>query len=194
MSIIEEAKRYAVVKYGPDPMTGYPHVMRVLEHVKWLSKSHGGDEELLEISAIFHDIAFDEKNIATHSVESANVCDTFLRNNDYRNDKRNKVSKIIKRHTIRDWTMEGSPVSVEEKILFDAEALERLTMHGFLRFITVSFRLPYNDTKDVIRGAEKFMDENYGAMFFDDAKRKAKKSYVLVKSAISQMKDEMSIR
>ncbi|MFH1431864.1 MAG: HD domain-containing protein [archaeon] len=194
MSIIEESRKFAVTKYGPDPMTGYPHAMRVIEHVKWLSRLHSGNEELLEISAIFHDIAFDGKNIATHSVESANICDTFLRDQNYPAVKRNRIAKIIKRHTIRDWTIEGKPESSEDKILFDAEALERITMHGFLRFVTMSFRLPYNSTKEVINAAERFIDENYQAMFFDESKIKAQENYLLVKNAISHIKDELDIQ
>ncbi|RLG14112.1 MAG: hypothetical protein DRN71_03585, partial [Candidatus Nanohalarchaeota archaeon] len=75
--MIEEAKKYAVLKYGPDRITGYPHVMRIIDHVKNLTKTHDADEELLEIAAIFHDIAFDGKNTATHAKESADICDTF---------------------------------------------------------------------------------------------------------------------
>ena len=194
MTLIEEAKKYAVLKYGPDPMTGYPHVIRITDHVKNLAKAHNADEELLEIAAIFHDIAFDGKNTATHAKESADICDTFLRDNNYPNDKRNKINLIIRRHTLRDWTMEGKPTTTEEKILFDAETLERLTLHGFLRFVTTSSRLPYNDTKQIIKSAEKFTDENYSAIFFDDTKNKANKPYLTVKTMIAQLKRELNIQ
>ena len=90
--------------------------------------------------------------------------------------------------------MEGKPQTTEEKILFDSETLERLTMHGFLRFITMSFRLPYNSTKEVIIASENFIDENYSAMFFDNSKRKAQESYLMVKSAIAQIKEELGIQ
>jgi len=194
MTLIEEAKKQAVLKYGPDPMTGYPHVIRITAHIKNLAKTHDADEELLEIAAIFHDIAFDGKNTATHAKESADICDTFLRDNNYPNDKRNRINLIIRRHTLRDWTMEGKPATTEEKILFDAETLERLTLHGFLRFITTSSHLPYNDTKQIIKAAEKFTDENYSAIFFDDTKNKANKSYLTVKNMIAQLKQELNIQ
>ena len=89
--------------------------------------------------------------------------------------------------------MEGKPATTEEKILFDAETLERLTLHGFLRFITTSFHLPYNDTKQVIKAAEKFTDENYSAIFFEDTKNKVQKSYLTVKNTIAQLKQELDI-
>lgn len=194
MKIIEEAKKYAVIKYGPDDVTGYPHVIRVIDHAKWLAKRHSANQELLELSAIFHDIAFNGKNTATHTKESADICDTFLRDKNYSTDKRNRINKIIRRHTLRDWTMEGKPESTEEKILFDAETLERLTMHGFVRFITTASHLPYNNTKQIIKAAEKFIDENYNAMFFDDSKDKAKEPYLLVKNTIAHIKDELEIQ
>ena len=194
MPLLDEAKKFAVVKYGPDQLTGYPHAMRVSVNAKDLAKLHGADAEIVELAAIFHDISLDGRNIATHAVESANICDTFLRDNRCPAEKRERIIAIIRKHTIRDWTMQGAPATTEEKILFDAEALERITMHGLMRFITMAFRLPYNSTKEVIKATEKFMDENYNSMFFDESKNKAQENYLLVKNAIARIKEELDIR
>ena len=58
-----------------------------------------------------------------------------------------------------------------------------------MRFITIS----YNDKKQIIKAAEKFTDENYSAIFFEDTKNIANKLHPTVKSTMAQLKHELNI-
>ncbi len=194
MSLLEDAKKFAVDKMGPDRLSGYPHAERVLKNSRILRKLQGGDIELIELSAIMHDISFNGKNIATHATESANIADTFLEEHGVDFKRRQKVKKIIERHTVRDWTMNGAPETVEEKIVFDAEAIERISMHGFLMFITTSHNLPYSNTGQVVRALEKFVDENYKSIFFENTKHHVQKSYFLFKTVIEEIRDGANLK
>ncbi|MCK4555442.1 MAG: hypothetical protein KAT83_02450, partial [Candidatus Aenigmarchaeota archaeon] len=134
------------------------------------------------------------KNIATHATESANIAETFLEEHGVEFKRRQKVKKIIERHTVRDWTMNGEPETVEEKIIFDAEAIERISMHGFLTFITTSHNLPYSNTGQVVRAIEKFVDENYKPIFFEDTKQQVQKNYFLFKTMIEEIRDGINMK
>ncbi len=194
MALIDEAKKLVSNRMGPDRLSGYPHAERVLKSARILQKVHGGDLELIEIAAIMHDVAFDGKNIATHATESANIAETFLEEHRVEFKRRQKVKKIIERHTVRDWTMNGEPETVEEKIIFDAEAIERISMHGFLTFITTSHNLPYSNTGQVVRAIEKFVDENYKSIFFEDTKQQVQKNYFLFKTMIEEIRDGINLK
>ncbi|MCK5334256.1 MAG: HD domain-containing protein [Candidatus Aenigmarchaeota archaeon] len=194
MSLIEDAKKFAVDKMGPDRLSGYPHAERVLKNARILQKLQGGDLELIEIAAIMHDVSFNGKNIATHATESANIAETFLEEHGVDFKRRQNVKKIIERHTVRDWTMKGEPETVEEKILFDAETIERVSMHGFLMFITTSHNLPYSNTGQVVRALEKFVNENYKSIFFEETKQRVQRSYFLLKTVIEEIRDGANLK
>ena len=194
MTLVEGAKKFVVNKMGPDRLSGYPHAERVLKSALSLQRIHGGDHELIELAVIMHDVAFDGKNIATHATESANIADTFLEENGVDFKQRQKIKKIIERHTVRDWTMNGAPETIEEKIVFDAEAIERISMHGFLMFITTSHNLPYANTGQVVRALEKFVDENYKSIFFEDTRHHVQKGYFLLKTVIEEIRDGANIK
>lgn len=189
MALINEAKRFSANRMGPDRLAGYPHAERVMKNALALQKVHGGDRDLIEVAAILHDVAFDGKNLATHATESANAADTFLRDQGMDFAKRQAMKRIIGRHTMRDWTMNGAPQTLEEKILFDAETVERLSMHGLLKFVFTAQKIPYASTEQVIRSIEKFIDENYRAVFFEETRQKVEKGYLLFKTVLEEAKE-----
>jgi uncharacterized protein len=91
------------------------------------------DPFILICGALFHDIG----RIGTitgvlHGLRGATIADEYLESTWVGSDARKKISRIITRHTP---TSMIPPRSVEEKIIYDADALDRLGLMGMLRGI-----------------------------------------------------------
>jgi len=180
---MEELHRIVKARMGHDVLFGYPHVLRVMQNAVFLAEQKGANKSLVKTAALLHDIAFDGKNVVTHAQESSISASEILKQMDVSADRRKAVSDMIRKHDFRVWEKEGMPSTLEEKIMSDAENMERCSPQGMIKFVILASRMPtYRDSSDILLSASKFINKAYGSLFFEESKEKAKQGYEAAKT------------
>ena len=98
------------------------HVQYVYKYVCLLSKDKDVDHEVLELSALLHDIAMTDITLdrSRHNEYGAEIAVELLRNNNYPEDKVQFVKKCILNHCSKRAEFRTTK---EEQILVDADGL-----------------------------------------------------------------------
>ncbi len=121
----------------------WEHTLRVLNNAKMIAKKEKKcDMRVVEIGALFHDIArADElaiKGKICHAKKGAKLTEEMLKEDGLNEALIEKVVKCVRRHRFR-----GSefPVSIEEKIIYDADKLDSLGAIGLGRAFLFAGRI-----------------------------------------------------
>ncbi len=190
---MEELHRIVKARLGHDALFGYPHALRVMELAEEIAESVGANKTIVRVAALLHDVAFDGKNVMTHAEESAVAAERILKDLSVSADRRAAICSAIKKHDFRVWAQEGMPESLEERVVSDAENVERCSPHGLIKFIITASRLPtYRDSADILRNASKFISRAYGSLFFERSKELAKESHELAKKFLEEVAKAIS--
>ena len=102
----------------------FDHTLRVYKWALRINEVEKGDEEILSIAAIFHDVGKWVKNNKPHALVGSEICDTYLRNISYPEAKRTRVVNAIKYHSSK--SREDLDLTLEDKILMDADMLDEV--------------------------------------------------------------------
>jgi len=154
MSIIKRVRQFVEDeckkpsnKYGYDPYLH--HFIPVVEYVKELAKEYGADEEILEISAWFHDIGSIMVGREDHHITSGKIAEEKLRAFGYPEDRIKRVVDCI-------YTHRGSqglkPESIEAQILVEADTLSAFRdITGLFQCAYVGEKLSREEAKKSVR-------------------------------------------
>ncbi len=98
------------------------HIQYVYKYVVLLSKDKNVDKEVLELSALLHDISMTDMTLdrSRHNEFGADIAEQLLRENYYPEDKVQLVKKCILNHSKR---RSDYRTTEEERILVDADGL-----------------------------------------------------------------------
>ena len=98
------------------------HIQHVYKYVIILSENKNVDREVLELSALLHDIAMTDKNLdrAKHNEDGSVIAEQLLRQEEYPEDKIQFVKKCILNHSSK---RSAFRTSEEEQILVNADGL-----------------------------------------------------------------------
>lgn len=98
------------------------HIQYVYKYVVLLSENKNVDREVLELSALLHDIAMTDRSLdrAKHNEYSSVIAEQLLRENNYKEEKIQLVKKCILNHSSKRASFRTTE---EEKILVDADGL-----------------------------------------------------------------------
>ena len=98
------------------------HIQYVYNYVCLLSKDKNVDKEVLELSALLHDIAMTDVNLdrSKHNEYGAEIAEQLLRENNYPEDKVQFVKKCILNHSSKRAKFRTTE---EERILVNADGL-----------------------------------------------------------------------
>ena len=98
------------------------HIQYVYKYVQLLSKDKDVDHEVIELSALLHDIAMTEIDLdrSKHNKYGAEIAEQLLRENNYPEDKVQFVKKCILNHSS---SRAEFRTTEEERILVDADGL-----------------------------------------------------------------------
>lgn len=157
MNKINYVKEY-VSKLLKDECTGHDiyHAYRVMENAKYIAKNEGGNEELIIISALVHDV-IDHKLV--DDVEKAKEeLQTFLMECGYSVGFVDDVFAII---TNISYSKGNVPNSLEGKIVQDADRLDALGAIGIAR----TFAYGGKKNRSIFKG--DINDETSIAHFYD---------------------------
>ena len=98
------------------------HVLYVYQYVLMLSEGSGADREVLELSALLHDISMTDGSLdrSRHNEYSASIAEQLLRLHSYPEEKIQLVKKCILNHSSKRASYR---TTLEEQILVDADGL-----------------------------------------------------------------------
>jgi len=100
----------------------FEHTMRVYSWAMRIAQKEKGDRDIVAIAAIFHDVGKTVRKDLTHGQVSAEICEKYLKQNDYPEDKINRILQCIRIHSFK--TNRKIPLTLEDKILMDADMLD----------------------------------------------------------------------
>ncbi len=162
------------------------HIQYVYKYVVLLSKDKNVDKEVLELSALLHDISMTDITLdrSRHNEFGADIAEKLLRENDYPEDKVQLVKKCILNHSKR---RSEYRTTEEEQILVDADGLSHfdaikklyslpslvmgLSEEDSVRFVQDKLTGDYNELSDDLKSLvkEKY-DRVMAAKCSDDVK------------------------
>lgn len=135
VELIQEIEAFIKDKHGQAQGHDYSHVLQVTRYAIQIAEAIPDEVNpfILICAALLHDIG----RLGTitgmlHGLRGATIADEYLESTWVSADVRKKIARIITRHTP---TSMIPPRSVEEKIIYDADALDRLGLMGMLRGI-----------------------------------------------------------
>ncbi|MCJ7694208.1 MAG: HD domain-containing protein [Anaerolineaceae bacterium] len=121
-----------------DPVHNFDHVLRVYRIAGRLAKTEGADLEIIKAAALLHDSRGSSPGIhgtqrQEHHIASAEFAGVVLREEDWNNDRIQAVQHCIRAHRFR--SNGEKPLSLEARIIFDADKLDVLGAIGAARTI-----------------------------------------------------------
>lgn len=162
------------------------HIQYVYKYVVLLSKDKNVDKEVLELSALLHDISMTDMTLdrSRHNEFGADIAEQLLRESNYPEDKVQLVKKCILNHSKR---RSEYRTTEEEQILVDADGLSHfdaieklyslprmvmgLNEEDSVRFVQDKLTGDYNELSDDLKSLvkEKY-DRAMAAKCSDDIK------------------------
>jgi uncharacterized protein len=122
-----------------DPVHDYDHVMRVYRMADRIARAEGADLEIVQAAALLHDAVGSAPTETTkdqrynHHGSSAEFAATVLKQEDWPDDRIQAVQHCIRAHRYRYTT--DRPITLEARVLYDADKLDVLGALGVARTI-----------------------------------------------------------
>lgn len=143
------------------------------------------DPFLLICGSLFHDIGrVNNKSGAIHGLVGAAITEEYLEAIGVDEKVIKKISRIVTCHTP---TSMLPPKSLEEKIVFDADALDRLGAIGVLRGIIEK----RGSIEEILEKVIKKRVKDYELLYFDKSRKLGKKSYEETLDFIRQIQNSL---
>ena len=128
--VIEFVKRKTAENQKPNPYpfrNRFEHTMRVYRWVIRLQAKLGGDLDVIVLSALLHDVGWEEGR--PHEEVSAEIAVEYLDSIDIDPQTIKRVGEIILLHADKDTERE---LSLESKIVMDADLLDEIGAIGIM--------------------------------------------------------------
>jgi uncharacterized protein len=122
---------------GQDPAHDWQHNLRVMAICERIGREEGADMSVLRLAALLHDIgrAEERRTGECHAQISTRLAGEWLREEGLESEQIMRVQNAILAHRFRK---ESPPVSLEDKILFDADKLDSIGAIGVARAFAYS--------------------------------------------------------
>jgi len=180
MDIVEEATAYARGTYAAGD---WPHIMEVVTYSQQLATQTGADEEIVTLAAYFHDISRATMGPEEHNVKSAQIAREWLNQRGYPAERIERVAAAIIAHMRPVLGPERESVSLEERILYDADKTSRAQGIGLLGALArlgeeISWEdLGYEQLAEAIKRGRDVTQEAYRTLYTDAARELAGPGY-----------------
>lgn len=151
----------------------YSHVLQVVKHSIDIAENVEEKVEpfILICGALFHDIGRTLHDEATlHGFSGGNITDTYLKSTWVEDAVAVKIVRIVVRHTV---TSHIPPETVEEKIVYDADGLDRLGLMGMVRGIMGK----KGSIKEILENRSQKRLDDYKKLYFDYSRHIGEKMY-----------------
>jgi len=176
----------------------YQHIMRVMNNAMLISEGLSVNYDILLASILLHDISYKDKPSKTHHIESADIASSLLLEYGFEEDIIGSIHHAIINHN-RSFNPydEVEKMSLEAKILCDADTLDALGAIGLIRMISFSTNqgVPYfESTEDPVDtsfyGNIKFLEQMKENLILDSSKKLAEERMKIIYDFLKQMECE----
>jgi len=155
----------------------WEHIYRAIIHALWVGEAEKADMNIVIPAIILHDIGFlYDKNPSIHHITGSKNCIKYL--DDWNREDREKVSKCILSHKGKIFEFKIEPKSLEEKVVFDADTLDKCGNIGvyYTSKVMVEFALSGIKELSSIKKATSLLSKYENIKFYTKtAKRLARK-------------------
>ena len=176
MDIVDEAATHARETY---PEGNWPHIAEVVSYARQLARRLGADEEIVTIAAYFHDISQATMGPEEHNVKSAAIAREWLGQQGYPRERIERVATAIIAHMRPVVGPRHERLSLEDRILYDADKIGRAQGIGLLgaavrlgRQITWE-DLSYAQLAAVVEKGRDVTQRTYNSLYTDAARELA---------------------
>ena len=135
---------HKIINREPDRLQEALHILEVVENCARISELEGLDSESQEVTvvaALLHDIGATLDSSRPHPIVSAEHARTILGDFGYTAAEIDRICSCIETHSIT--SSDRRPLTLEQKIVFDADYLTVFTVVGVGRWFTLSAKRGY---------------------------------------------------
>jgi len=177
--------------YPEDMVHGLDHVLRVRDIALKIAEAipEPVDREVLEVAALLHDIGRVSRD-KDHAKRSAEIAYIILKLACFPEDKVGKVVEAIQSHSFSEGV---KPMSIEAKILSDADKLDALGVIGIARVFAFSGSRGRSLKESIQHFYDKIL-QLPNLLFTDIAKGIAIKRIDVVKKFLEDLEKEIELK
>ena len=206
MKVLDSIQKEVKEIMDNDSAHDFEHIMRVYKNAQKLCKQEKANEKLVLSAALLHDIVSypkSDKRSKNSSMESAKKSKSILEKYDFSKEEIAIVSDAIRDHS---FSQNKKPVTLEGKILQDADRLDALGAIGIARVFATSgsLRRPFYNIDDPFCKTRKPDDKTWTVDHFyqkllkleslmntKSGKIEAKKRTKVLKEFLNQLNQEL---
>ena len=207
MKVLDSIKNEVKKIMDNDSAHDFEHVMRVYKNAQKICILEKANEKLVLSAALLHDIVSypkSDKRSKLSSIQSAKKSEQILKNYDFSKEEISIISDAIRDHS---FSQNKTPMSLEGKILQDADRLDALGAIGIARVFATggSLKRPFYNIDDPFCKTRTPDDKTWTVDHFfqkllqleslmntTSGKAEAKKRTVVLKEFLKQLKQELS--
>ena len=170
----------------------YSHVLAVTQYAIKIGQRIPDpvDPFVVICGALFHDIGrVGATSGRLHGLRGATITEEYLRAIGIGNEIREQIVRIVVRHTE---TSMLSPETTAEKVVFDADDLDRLGLMGMLRGMMVGHR--DWSMEDIIQNRLEKRKKDYQRLYFEASRELGRKLYEETLQLIDYIQDSLNQR
>lgn len=201
--LVDFLEAYLGNRYSREPYTSHhlDHLYRVRAISLDIARSTDADIRVLEPAALLHDIGrLEDKHGQCHAEISARITKRVLLKFGERMERTEQICYAIKTHR---YSSGIEPVTIEAKILQDADRLDALGAMGIVRVISHGRLWPFYNIDDPFPDKRNFqpeftLDHFYSKILLlketlhtDQARRMAEKRHTFLCLFLSQLREEL---
>ncbi|MBO3798587.1 MAG: HD domain-containing protein [Thermoproteota archaeon] len=160
-NLIETIRKEAEKHYSDDPSHDWLHAERVCRMCMRICEKEGGDPKVLVAAALLHDVGvrYELEQGVDHSEKSVEIAEEILPRIGFPKDKISMVLEAISMHRFRKGVR---AVSIESRILQDADRLDAMGAIGVARTFSHGGRrgIPmYSSSRDTGSTVDHFYEK-----------------------------------
>ena len=207
MRVLDSIKNEVKEIMDSDSAHDFEHIMRVYTNAQKMCELEKASEKVVLSSVLLHDIISypkSDKRSKLSSIQSAKKSEQILKNYDFSKKEISIISDAIRDHS---FSQNKTPVSLEGKILQDADRLDALGAIGIARVFATggSLKRPFYNIDDPFCKTRTPDDKTWTVDHFfqkllkleslmntKSGKVEAKKRTSILKEFLKQLKQEIS--
>ena len=192
VAIIRKVEMFVQDKHDKLQGHDYSHVLAVTQYAIEIAQRipDSVDPFVLVCGALFHDIGRVEASTGRmHGLRGATIADEYLRAIGTGHEIREQIVRIVVRHTE---TSMLPPETVAEKVVFDADDLDRLGLLGMLRGMMV--RNVDWSMQDIIKNRLEKRKKDYQKLYFQASRELGQELYEETLQLIDFIQDSLNKR
>jgi putative nucleotidyltransferase with HDIG domain len=192
VEIIHNIEEFVRDKHDKLQGHDYSHVLAVTHYSIEIARRipEPVDPFVIICGALFHDIGRVGTDTGRlHGLRGATITEEYLKAIDVGSETRKQIVRIVTRHTA---TSMLPPETVAEKVVYDADDLERLGLMGMLRGMMVGGK--EWSMEEIINNRLEKRKKDYERLYFQDSRDLGRKLYEETLQLIESIKTSMSTR